>query len=309
MKKIWILGMGLLLMALTACSANETSENDKSLVIVGVGPMKEWVEAIAGDTVDVEVMIPPGNSPANYEPSTKQLLMLEDMDRYFAMGVGAETEGFLYRIYPDPDPRVIHLYEEVGAVMPDRMMEAHSHGEEHEDEHEEGHEEGHEELHVGRDPHIWLSIPRAIVMVEKMTEELIAINPDQAENYKQGADAYIQELENLHKDLQAGFAQADKNHFLLFHPALGYFADEYGLTMMVIEEGGKAATPTHLIEVIDEAKAVGINTVFYQSEFDENQARTIAEELDGDLVSLSVLGENYLENMKQIGNALLTSME
>jgi len=305
MKRIWILGMSLLLIVLTACSANETSPRNKPLVIVGVGPMKEWVETIAGDTIDVEVMIPPGNSPANYEPSTKQLLMLEEMDRYFAMGVGAETEGFLQRIYPDPDPRVVLLYQEVGMVLPDRMMEAHT----HEDEHEEEHDEDETEALSGRDPHIWLSIPRAIIMVERITEELTAINPDQAENYKREAEAYTQKLEVLHGDLQAEFSQKDKNAFLLFHPSLGYFADEYGLTMMAIEEGGKAATPTHLIEVIDQAKAAGITTVFYQSEFDENQARTIAQELDGDLVSLSILGENYMDNIRQIGEALMKSMK
>ncbi len=309
MKRIWILGMGLLLMVLTACSAKETPPREKPLVIVGIGPMKEWVETVAGDTVDVEVMIPPGNSPANYEPSTKQLLMLEEMDRYFAMGVGAETEGFLQRIYPEPDSKVIQLYQEVGKAMPDRMMEAHVHEDGQEDEHEGEQEEGHEEEHVGRDPHIWLSIPRAIVMVDRITEELTAINPDQAENYKREAEAYIQKLEALHGDLQAEFGQKDKHAFLLFHPSLGYFADEYGLTMMAIEEGGKAATPTHLIEVIDQAKAAGITTVFYQSEFDENQARTIAQELDGDLVSLSILGENYLESMRRIGDALISSMK
>lgn len=305
MKRILILGMSLLLIVFTACSANDTSTRKKPLVIVGVGPMKEWVETIAGDTIDVEVMIPSGNSPANYEPSTKQLLILEEMDRYFAMGVGAETEGFLQRIYPDPDPRVILLYQEVGTVLPDRMMDAHS----HEDDQEDVYDENEEEVHSGRDPHIWLSIPRVIVMVERITEELTAVNPDQAENYKREAEAYIQNLEALHGDLQAGFSQKDKNAFLLFHPSLGYFADEYGLAMMAIEEGGKAATPTHLIEVIDAAKAAGITTVFYQSEFDENQARTIAQELDGGLVSLSILGENYLENMRQIGEDLMKSME
>lgn len=305
MKRILILGMSLLLIVLTACSTNETAPREKPLVIVGVGPMKEWVETIAGDTIDVEVMIPPGNSPANYEPSTKQLLMLEEMDRYFAMGVGAETEGFLQRIYPDPDPRVILLYQEVGTVLPDRIMEAHT----HEDEHDEEYDEDETEVDIGRDPHIWLSIPRAIVMVERITEELTGINPDQAENYKREAKAYIQKLEALHSELQEGFSEVENKNFLLFHPSLGYFADEYGLTMMAIEEGGKAATPTHLIEVIDQAKAAAITTVFYQSEFDENQARTIAQELDGDLMPLSILGENYLDSIRQIGEALMKSMK
>lgn len=300
MKRIWVAGILAVSIFLAGCSVNETSVRDKKLVVVGIGPMKEWVQTIAGDTVDVEVMIPPGNSPANYEPTTKQLLMLEEMERYFAMGVGAETEGFLNRIFPDPSSKVVRLYQEVSDELPDRIMDDHVH---------EGEALEEADDHIGRDPHIWLSIPRAVLMVERIAEELMLVNPEYADDYRKRADSYIQQLGNLDAELQAGFAKAGQKSFLLFHPSLGYFADEYGLTMMVIEEGGKSATPTHLIEVIDQAKDVGIKTVFYQEEFDENQARTIAQELGGDLVSLSILEESYLEGMKQIGDALMKSME
>lgn len=302
MKRIWILAMGLLIAVLTGCAANQDTIEEKKLVVVGIAPMKEWVETVAGDSFQVQVMIPPGYSPANYEPTTRQLLSLEEMDLYFAMGVGAETEGFLSRIFPKSDERVIHLYSEVGDVYPDRFMDAHEHnGEEDAEEESEG--------HLGRDPHIWLSIPRVIFMVERITEELATINPNEAASYQARSEAYIQDLMALDKELRDKFGQASNKSFMLFHPSLGYFADEYGLNMLVIEEGGKSATPTHLIEVIDLAKAEGINTVFYQAEFDENQARTIAQELNGDLVPLSILEEDYLNGMTQIGDALLKAME
>lgn len=299
MRRIWIvLVLGLVLL-FVGCAPTETADQDHALIVVGIAPMKEWVETIAGDTVRVQVMIPPGNSPANYEPTTRQLLALEKMDRYFAIGVGAETDGFLERLYPDGDERVVRLYEEVSTVYPDRLIHSHTHEE----------EEAEAETHEGRDPHIWLSIPRTKVMIERITEELIVINPEEEETYRTHASEYLLSLEELDQELMAKFSTAANRNFLLFHPSLGYFADQYGLEMMVIEEDGKSATPSHLMDVIDEAKEKGVQTVFYQEEFDENQARTIAEELDGELVSLSILDENYLDGIKQIGESLLESMK
>ncbi len=297
MKKFWIVLVMVIVLVVAGCAPEEAIDQNKKLIVVGIAPMKEWVETIGGDTVRVQVMIPPGNSPANYEPTTRQLLELEKMDRYFAVGVGAETDGFLDRLYPDGDERVIRLYEEVSTVYPDRVMEAPAYG------------EGEEAVQAGRDPHIWLSIPRTKVMIRRIIEELIAINPVEEESYRTRGEAYLLSLEELDQELKARFSATSKHDFLLFHPSLGYFAEQYGVEMIVIEEDGKSATPSHLMDVIDEAKAKGVRTVFYQEEFDENQARTIAEELDGDLVSLSILEEDYLTGMKQIGEALLESME
>ena len=299
MKKICIVLIFVAALLVSGCAPEEAIDQNKKLIVVGIAPMKEWVETIGGDSVEVQVMIPPGNSPANYEPTTRQLLELEKMERYFAIGVGAETDGFLDRLYPKGDERIIRLYEEVSDLYPDRFIADHGHGD----------DESENLDHAGRDPHIWLSIPRTKVMILRITEELIAVNPEEEESYRTRAEAYLSNLEDLDQDLKAKFAEASTHQFLLFHPSLGYFAEEYGLEMMVIEEDGKSATPSHLMEVIDEAKVKGIQTVFYQEEFDENQARTIAEELDGDLVSLSILKESYLSGMKTIGEALLKSME
>lgn len=299
MRRIWIVLILGIVVLFVGCAPIETTDQENALIVVGIAPMKEWVETIAGDTVRVRVMIPSGNSPANYEPTTRQLLELEKMDRYFAIGVGAETDGFLERLYPDGDERVIRLYEEVAKVYPDRLMSSHDH------------EEGEVETPTseGRDPHIWLSIPRTKVMIERITEELIVINPGEEETYRAHADEYLLSLEELDQDLKSRFSVAANRQFLLFHPSLGYFAEQYNLEMIVIEEDGKSATPSHLMDVIDEAKEKGVQTVFYQEEFDENQARTIAEELDGELVSLSILDENYLDGIKQIGESLLESMK
>lgn len=315
MKRIQTIGMIISLLFLVGCAPSQESPSqnqvsDKKMVVVGIAPMKEWVETIAKDSIDVMVMIPPGYSPANYEPTTKQILALEEMERYFAIGVGAETNGFLDRVFDESDPSVIHLYRDVNEILPDRQMEAHSHGDEadHEDESHDRDPEGDFEAE-GRDPHIWLSIPRTIVMVERITDELVEINPDEEDAYRERSQAYVQELEMLEAELKAGFDKSSKNSFLLFHPSLGYFADDYGLNMMVIEEGGKSATPTHLIEMIDAAKDAGIHTVFYQEEFDKSQAETIAEELDGGVKPLAVLNENYLESIREIGESLIASME
>lgn len=176
----------------------------------------------------------------------------------------------------------------------------------HEDHADDGHE-GHN--HAGRDPHIWVSTKRIEVMAKTMAEELSTLMPEQKATFDQNLSIFLADLLAVDNELKASFADHADMPFLIYHPSLGYFADDYDLHMIALESEGKAATVQGMAEVIDFAKDNGIQTVFYQSEFDSKQAELLAAEIGGKAVQLNPLSENVIENLKEMGNSIRNSMK
>ena len=82
-KKIFLL---LIVFSLISCGSEEKSEDSTPTVSVSILPQKYFVEQIAGDLFSINVMIPPGASPATYEPTPAQLTALTKTDLYMKMG-------------------------------------------------------------------------------------------------------------------------------------------------------------------------------------------------------------------------------
>lgn len=126
-------------------------------------------------------------------------------------------------------------------------------------------------------------------MVHKIADTLSELDPKKnKERYTSNAKAYITQLEALDQQIIDTLADSNLEGFIIYHPSMGYFADDYHLDMHVIEEGGKEATinsMTHIIDLAREKK--GIDTIFYQEEFDSKQAKVIASEIDGHAIPLT----------------------
>ncbi|WP_331489685.1 metal ABC transporter solute-binding protein, Zn/Mn family [Tepidibacter hydrothermalis] len=304
MKKnlIYIL-MILGLFLIGGCSNKEVYSNkDNDLgnnsmkVSVAIVPQKTFVKAVGGDLVDVEVMIPPGYSPANYQPTPKQMSKLSESQIYFSIGVPTEESNILPMIEGlDENIKVVHLDDKVRKVYPDRIFD-----EEHEHDSDEHDSDEHD--HKGRDPHIWLSPKRAKIMIDDIKNELVQLDPDNKQIYEKNAINYIAKLDEVDKEIKNIINNVSKQSFIMYHPSFGYFADDYNLNMVAIEEDGKETTAKRLKEIIDFAKKNNIKFVFYQEEFDSKQAETIANEIGGKSIQVSPLSPNYIENLKNISD-------
>ncbi len=187
----------------------------------------------------------------------------------------------------------------------------HKHKEgEHKEEADHAHEEGeHEHHHSGRDPHIWMSPKRAAVMVEAIRDALAAADPQNAEAYQKNAEAYLQKLKEMDEKLSAVLAQVKNKSFIIMHPSMGYFAEDYGLIQVSVEKEGKQATAEHLKSVIDHAKEHDIKVIFYQKEFDNNQAKTIAAEVGGEVMELEPLAQDYLKNLEKLSEVFSATLK
>lgn len=286
MKKILCAGTCLSFLLsiplLSGCGKEITDETEKIIIAVSVVPQKTYVEAVCGDLAQVITMIPPGNSPENYEPTPVEMEQFGKAALYFSIGVPAEKANILQNT---GDTKVIALADKVAAVYPDRKFES---GE--------------------RDPHIWLSPKRVKVMVESIANEMSKIDPLHTDTYEKNSQAFIQKLDELDGQIRSALSGVQSKKFIVYHPAFGYIADDYGLTMYALEEEGKEATPRNLQKMIDLAKKENIKVIFYQEEIDSSQSEAFAEEIGGKTVQLAPLSPNYIENLKKMAATMAEAM-
>lgn len=268
-----------LVISMLFLSFKDDNEVTKDIISVAIVPEIEFVKVVAGDDFEIVTMVPPGASPENYEPTPLEKEKFEKSKVYFSMGVPTEENNILPNI--SDNTKLVRLDEEVRKIYNDLTFE-----------------------NGGRDPHIWLSPKRVEVMVVKIADVLGELKPENKEKYKENANKYIEELENVSSEINEILKTKENKKFIVYHPAFAYLADEFGLEMYALEEEGKEATAQSLQEKIDLAKAEGIKYIFYQAEIDSTQARAYAEEIGGQTMMLSPLAENYIENLKEMANLL-----
>lgn len=273
----------VLLLSLCGCAAKtEETNTEKPIVAVSIVPEQTFVEKVCGDLAEVVVMVPSGYNPENYEPSPEEMTTFSEADVYFTVGVPTEETNIL--------PSVAENTEVVS--LADACAEEY------------------DELKIGdeRDPHIWLSPKRAIVMVRTIADKMSELDPDNADTYSANAEAYIEEIEEADTEIKETLSGLTNRSFIVFHPAFGYFADDYGLTMYSLEDEGKEATADDLADMVDFAKENGIKVIFYQSEIDSSQSEAFAEEIGGVTEELDPLSADYINNLETMAKTIAEAM-
>ena len=280
----------------------------ETAVAVTIVPQIEMVKAIAGERVEVVEMIPKGHSPANYAPSPAEMRTFNEASIYFSMGVPADMQNILPRAEEQSDLKVVKLFDRIEEKYPHRYFGEEEEADEH-DDHAEAEAEAEEHSHAGgRDPHIWLSPARVSLMVEIMRDQLIEILPEYEAEFKENTEQYLEKLSAADQENKELLSEYKDQEILVYHPSFGYFTEHYGLKMIAIEEAGKEPGPRHLQEIIEHARQQGIKNVFYQAEIDSNKTRAVAEELDGEIIKLNPLAQNYIENLKVMAEKMAASI-
>jgi len=270
---------------ITGCGDKVKTEatDEKPIIAVTIVPEKTFVEAVCGDLAEVIVMVPPGSSPENYEPTPDEMQKLSKATLYFSIGVPTEQANILPVVQEN---KVVSLQEKVAEIFPDRKFES---GE--------------------RDPHIWLSPKRVKVMIKEIAYKMGSFDEANKEIYNKNAETYINQLDELDGQIVSALQDVQNKKIVVYHPAFGYLADDYGLEMYALEKEGKEATAKHLQEMIDLAKKENIKVIFYQEEIDSSQSKAFAEEIGGETIQLAPLAANYIENLKKMAQTMAEVMQ
>ncbi|MDD3308313.1 MAG: zinc ABC transporter substrate-binding protein, partial [Acetobacterium sp.] len=150
---------------------------------------------------------------------------------------------------------------------------------------------------------------RVEVMVETIAKEMSARDPQNQAVYQKNAEDYIAKLKALDQEITTALAPVQNKKIIVYHPAFGYLADDYGLEMIALEEEGKEATAQQLQAIIDLAKKDNIKVIFYQAEIDSSQSQAFADELGGKTVQQAPLAENYIENLQTMAKTMAEVMQ
>jgi zinc transport system substrate-binding protein len=260
----------------------------KLRITVSIVPQKYFVERIGGEHVVVNVMVPPGASPATYEPKPEQLQALSGAHAYLAIGVPFES-AWMERIR---SANAGMMVVDTSQGIERAPIDVHHHGE----------EEQHEGEAENPDPHIWTS-PRLVkVQARTIYDALVALDPDRGADYRANLDAFLADVDQLDARIRETLSGTENRTFMVFHPAWGYFATEYGLEMLPIEIEGKEPSASEMARLIAEAREERVKVIFAQPEFSTRSAETIAQEIGGQVLLISPLAPDWLQNLQSVAD-------
>jgi len=298
MKKLLLFLWVFLLV--TSCRT-EIESVGKPVISVSIIPQQYFIEQLAGDLVEVNVMIPPGASPATYEPTVLQLGKLDRSSVYMRIGYVGFEQSWMDKIRGvNPELKLVDLSEGVEIIQEEGGEEA----DEDEDQHGHSH---HGHSHHGPDPHIWMSVVNAGIIANNIHEELKLLLPTEREYLQARYDQFKLFLDSLHTGITGKLESLENRRFMIYHPALTYYARDYHLEQFSLEIEGKSPSPAHLKEMTDLARANYISKILIQSQFDRKNAEILARETGSEIIQFDPLDLHWGKQMRYIAEQLNSS--
>lgn len=295
-RKFRLLATCFLFLGVTVLLAGDLCASEQIPLFVSIQPQKFVAERIGGEFVSVAVLVPAGREPATYAPSVHQIAQLAKARIWFTIGVPFE-DALRSKISPAMPKLCI--------VNSSRGIKKREIGEDS-TAHEFTKEEAHE--HSGLDPHVWLDPLNVIIIATNIRDELSKVDPAHENEFRRNYEALVAELNTLNSEIARTLAPLKGRTIFVFHPAFGYFCARYGLRQEAIETGGQSPRPALLGKLIKEAQKEGVRVIFVQPQFDQSAARKIAAAINGAVVSLDPLAENYLENLRAMCDAVAAGL-
>ena len=275
----------LTLFILSACG-NTTQKSEKPILTVTLEPLRYFTEAIAGNNYEVVSMVPKGSSPESYDPTPQQLVNLSKSQAYFRIGYIGFEQAWMKKLEANcPNMKVYDTSKDIDLIRD----KGHWHG----DHFHEG----------GVEPHVWNSTQNALIIADNIYQALCELDSTHQEDYQKRLDVLKQTIQQTDANVRTLLENADST-FLIYHPALSYFARDYGLKQVSIEEGGKEPSPAQLKALIETCRNENVHTIFVQQEFDQRNAQLIAHELGVNIVSINPLSYDWVKEMIRIAEAL-----
>ena len=253
---------------------------------VSILPLRSLVQGIVGDDFDIEVLVPPGASPETFEPTPRQFVGLNKARMIFNVGLIDFETTLLSKV--EEQEKVVDLSHGIELIAGSCSHCSHGHTHAH-----------------GIDPHVWTS-PKALQkMAENAYEAIRSAYPDSVK-YETNYRHLQQELQALDKRTEEQIAGSGVEYFIIYHPALTYYARDYGLRQMAIEADGKEPSARQLTQIIRQAREDGVRRILYQNQFPASTVEVIARDIDAEYVEIDPLREDVIANIDGI-TGIITS--
>lgn len=302
MKQTSIIITFLSILLLTACVTKPTEGN---IVTVTIEPQRYFAEKIAGDKFKINCVVPAGQSPETYDPTPQQMIQVGKSIAYLRIGPIGFEQAWMDKIRENNPKLEIFDTSEGMKLLTDTEEDAHAH--DHADHDHDAHaaeDAHHHHHHGGVDPHIWSSIAGAKVVAWNTLNAFIALDPDNTEYFWKNYNELVDEIDKTETEIKQLLDPLTDRTFIIYHPALTYFADEFNLIQLCIEMDGKEPSPAQLKMLVETARENNARVVFIQQEFDQKNAELIAKETGCKLTVINPLAYDWSKEMIHIAKAL-----
>lgn len=271
-----------------AAPAIAVAANSKGTIniFVSILPQKYLLERIGGNRVNVSVMVKPGLSPETYEPTPRQMAALNDARLYFRIGVPFESVWIKRIRALNPQLKIIECCGELYVSDP------------------ADHDHSGFDTKFSGDAHVWTSPKNAIVLAGIIKSALAEYDPEASEYYSANYTVLVNDLDSLDAFIRKELADISNPYFIVSHPAWGHYAEAYGLEQISIERHGAEVRAKELSRLVEFARKWNIHTVYVQKQFNTGSAKTLAREINGKIVELDPLAEDYLNNLRYVTRAI-----
>ena len=268
-------------------------------VITTIFPLKEFAQAVGGERVKVDQLIPPGAEAHTWEPKPSDMVRLSRADVFIYIGSEMEpwVSGILKAI---ENPRLIII--ESSQTLP--LLRA-------DQTESNGSHRKHESGQMRWDPHIWLNFDYDQKIVDKITVALSKKDPEGILLYQRNAEAYKAKLRDLDRRYRKELGKCNSKEIILgSHAAFGYLAKQYGLIQIPLYGISPNAEPTpkKMAEVIERAKEYHAQAIYYEELLNDKIAKSIAQEVGAKTLVLSP-GVNLTQKQIEAKVTFLALME
>lgn len=279
-KKILKFGLLLTLPMLFLGCSNDKSEvdTDKVQIEVSISPLKEFTEAIGGDKVQVNTLVPENVEAHDFELKSRDVEEVMDKDLFIYNGV--HMEHWLDQLKESISNSDVKF---VDSSVNSNIID----------------EDGKE------DPHLWLSLKEAQNQCKTIKDALVEVDSDNKDYYEENYEKYIKELEDLYNEYLPKFESLTSKYFITGHAAFGYLCRDFGLEQKSLRDlfGEGEATAKTYEELAKFCEENNISNIFSESSESSKEADTLANEINGQVISIyslesSAEGKTYLEAMR-----------
>ena len=241
------------------CKSNQqkagmAESNAKPTVTVTIPPYQYFVNKIAGDKIDVNVMVSNGNNPETYEPNAQQMMELSNSALYLKVGsIGFEQTWMKKLLDNAPDMKVIDTSVGITpAQTPDGNI----------------------------DPHVWMSCRNARIIASNMLKALCELEPNHKTFFEKNYKSLLSIIDKRDSTIKESFKENPDlvRKFVIYHPILTYFARDYQLEQLAIEEEGREPSAAQLKALIERSRKEKIKYCLIQAEFANRNTTTFINE-------------------------------
>ncbi len=307
MKKVLGLLLSSLLTMITICGcditspSNNNNDDGKISVVTTIFPQYDFVREIAGDKVNLTMLLSPGAESHSYEPAPQDIIKIQNSDLFIY--VGGEGDVWVDTILKSDSKKVnsLTLMECVDTVE-EEIVEGMEEEEEEKDEDEP-------EL----DEHVWTSLPNAVKITERICDELCTLDPENADEYNKRTSEYIGKIETLDSRIRKTVSEGKRNTIIFGDRfPFRYFADEYDLEYYAAFPGCSEDTEPSAQTVsflIDKVKKDEIPVVFGIEFSNKKLCKTISDATGAEILEMHSCHNISNEDLKSGTVTYLSLME